>query len=244
MLSREAIINLYPPVPTGSTGTGTGSGTDATPPGRPSMGGLTGPWHITHSADPKFAGRRNARINLEINGDDTFVITRTHQALPSSLLSWWTGNSTAIESSEQTLRNQAFENNTTRVYVHRMKSTTTNETIEIMAYGKEGQLEDWMIQDGSGWISDASGECRADWRNTYVVVYITGSETGPSIEIWDRFGRTRPLTSETIGKMRAALEAVDNAEFQEVVARLKPVLIDDGRDADDKERRDEEKRGH
>ncbi|KAM7221843.1 hypothetical protein V8F06_002836 [Rhypophila decipiens] len=97
---------------------------------------------------------------------------------------------------------------------------------DILAWGKEGQLESWMIEDGSGWISDTSGEARADWRNSYVVVFLddTVDQVTNGIEIWERFGPTRPLSDETVGKIRDAFGQVGRrGEFGELVERLKPV---------------------
>lgn len=104
------------------------------------------------------------------------------------------------------------------------KSTTRQW--EILAWGKEGQLESWMIEDGSGWISDSSGERRADWRNSYVVVFVsdTCDEAASGIEIWEHFGPSRPLSKGTVSKIRAALDEVakrdEEAVFRGLVARL------------------------
>lgn len=99
---------------------------------------------------------------------------------------------------------------------------------EILASGKEGQLESWMIEDGSGWISDDSGERRADWRNSYLVFYITpGAENEKredvEILVCHRFRPSKPLSVETIGKIRDALRGVSDEKFGKLVEKLGPV---------------------
>ncbi|KAK3316553.1 hypothetical protein B0H66DRAFT_297837 [Apodospora peruviana] len=108
---------------------------------------------------------------------------------------------------------------------------------EILASGKEGQLEDWMIDDGNGWISDSSGERRPDWRMSYVVVYIIdhgegeeehgGAVDDGGIEIWDNRGAGRPLSDETVGKIKTALRGVGgDGKFAALVEELKLVRMD------------------
>ena len=90
-----------------------------------------------------------------------------------------------------------------------------------------------MIEDGSGWIADDSGEVRADWRNSYLVFYITpgdGDEKREDIEvlICQRFGPSRPLSVETVGKIRNALRGVCDEKFGGLVELLGAV-VDEGR---------------
>lgn len=105
--------------------------------------------------------------------------------------------------------------------------------LKILAWGKEGQIPPGLFDDGDGWISDASGERRGDWRDSFCVVLVDfgvqgdfegvwsvgeGSE-GLGIEVWDHWGGSRPrLTAETVGRIRDALVGVG------VVAELKEVV--------------------
>lgn len=71
-----------------------------------------------------------------------------------------------------------------------------------------------MIDDGDGWISDSSGERRPDWRDSYVVLWVSVSGDGEGrVEVWNRF-RQRGLTEETVGRIREALREV-GVEFGE-----------------------------
>ena len=67
-----------------------------------------------------------------------------------------------------------------------------------------------MIDDGNGWISDSSGERRPDWRDSYVVVWVAGSNDGGDgkgkVEVWNRYDTT--LREETIIKIEEALKEV------------------------------------
>ncbi|KAK0733066.1 hypothetical protein B0T26DRAFT_669519 [Lasiosphaeria miniovina] len=113
-------------------------------------------------------------------------------------------------------------------------SPSNSTEIEILAWGKEGQLADWMVDEGDGWIGDGSGERRADWRDSYVVAYVHGSGSSsaggekseknegqtPAIEIWNRFGPERPLQDATLAQIRAALDAVPDDGFRALAAAL------------------------
>lgn len=89
-----------------------------------------------------------------------------------------------------------------------------------------------MIDDGTGWISDSSGERRADWRNSYLVVVSVSDDDERlefnSVEIWERFGPSRRLSDETVGKIRDSLGEVASRDaegkFGSLVSRLKPLL--------------------
>jgi len=114
-----------------------------------------------------------------------------------------------------------------------LQDKTTGREWEILASGKEGQLKSWMIEDGSGWIADDSGEVRADWRNSYLVFYITpgdGDEKREDVEvlICERFGPSRPLSVGTVGKIRNALRGVCDEKFGGLVELLGAV-VDEGR---------------
>jgi hypothetical protein len=102
---------------------------------------------------------------------------------------------------------------------------------EVLAWGKEGQLEEWMTVETNGMISDPSGEWRPDWRNSYAVVLIRDGEKRCAVEVWDRNGDYGPLSGETIGKIKDALQAA------EIEGELRPVPVDGGRKQDDEEKR-------
>ncbi|KAK0702341.1 hypothetical protein B0H67DRAFT_595514 [Lasiosphaeris hirsuta] len=214
MLSREAIIKLGAPrftdipLPTDFVG--------------PSPEWLAcRQWHISHSTQPQVATKRNARLSFRSAPEpgNELIATHSHQNL----------NSPAIKSLESKL----LSVNADGVGNITFKDTSNKREYEILAWGKEGQLEDWMIEDGL-WISDSSGERRGDWRNSYVVALVNEETWGPSIEVWDQFGPAS-LSSKTLEKIRTALKEIPSTSFQALADQLKPTKADNGRDADDEE---------
>lgn len=209
-LSRKAIISLRK--------AGAPAPKDWQPP---SLAWLAGAWHITHSTLPYRTNQRNARIMLKIALDGrSYNSEASHQAVSSSFaaIEKTDAAETPLDAEVQ------FQGGPTAA---RFRSDGGDDaTWEVLAWGKEGQLEDWMHVDAYGSIADSSGECRADWRNSYVVVYRTAPEDG--VEIWDRWGRYKPLSDETIESIKAALRGV--GEMAELADALVAVKADDGRD--------------
>ncbi|KAM7190248.1 hypothetical protein V8F33_009608 [Rhypophila sp. PSN 637] len=180
---------------------------------------LAGKWHISHSTHPeRYSG--NGGLSPVV-----VVSTRT-----------WDSKSSTESASDQEKITTVFPKfadafPTVFFFVDKKWSRRW----DILAWGKEGQLGPWMIEDGSGrarLISDTSGEACADWRNSYVVMFVDGEVFHPvtdtnGIEIWERFGPTRPLRDETMCQIHDALGRVvvgpSRAEFPELVERLKPV---------------------
>ncbi|KAH7324282.1 hypothetical protein B0I35DRAFT_158882 [Stachybotrys elegans] len=96
---------------------------------------------------------------------------------------------------------------------------------EIICWGKQGQLESWMVDDDSGLIGDGSGEARPDWRNSYVVIYYEAiAGEGAGIEVWDSIGYGRRLTDATLEKMRDAIRATGDANFAGLADKLVEVI--------------------
>ena len=213
-LSREAIINLRPPKY---------SGLPQLPAPALTWFTVRPAWHITYSTSLRRSSQRNARIRFELSKDEkSFKTTHSHQQV----------NSPAIESADTVLNPVDVKDG--RAYL--FEEEGSGRAWEILAWGKEGQLEDWMIDQGDGWIADSSGEVRGDWRNSYVVVMVSGEDekAEPAVEIWDRFGT---LTDGTIEKIRVALGGVNDEKFGLLVDSLDQIKMDSGRDADDEEAR-------
>lgn len=98
---------------------------------------------------------------------------------------------------------------------------------EVIAWGKQGQLESWMIEDPSGLICDSSGEGRPDWRNSYAVVYheATGVEEA-GIEVWDSYAKYRRLTDGTLQKIKDALRKTGVQELAKLADALRVVPVE------------------
>lgn len=197
-LSREAIIKLRPLAATQG---------DWQAPTLSWVGGL---WKITH-ASRTYRGQKNVRINLKPAADQkSYTVELSHQ-------------------DAQTLKIETLVSEMTPSDLSQKDSTAScfvlpNSSLEVLAWGKEGQLSDWMAED-SGWIVDNAGESRPDWRKRYVVVRINEGETF-RVEIW----ASGSLTSETIEKIKDAMQRA------RVDGDLLPLTIDDGRDKDDMEK--------
>jgi hypothetical protein len=109
--------------------------------------------------------------------------------------------------------------------VSAFKEDETGRQWEIICWGKQGQLNEWMVDDDNGWISDSAGERRADWRNLYVVVYYHATaDAEAGIEVWDSIGPRRRLTDETIGKIRDAIHKVEDPAFGRLAEKLVKVV--------------------
>ena len=105
------------------------------------------------------------------------------------------------------------------------RENDTGRQWEIICWGKQGELESWMIDDDSGWISDSSGERRADWRNFYVVVYYEATaEDEAGIEVWDSIGRHRRLTSLTFKKIQDAMRKVESEDIARFAEKLTEII--------------------
>lgn len=208
---------------------------------------ITGTWHTTHSTNPEEqSGKRNARICLSLirgtnsvssdsEGSDSDMEPDKDRIL--AVRSYQNLHSSAIQDVGQTdLFLDELDQGFTQV-----NGPIMRQRWEIIAWGKEGQLEEWMNDDGSGWIVDNSGEARPDWRNSYVVVYI-GNDLGKlrnvgegTIEIWDRFGPSGTLREETVEKIREALQALGGKDerFAKLASRLQRMRMDEGRKSED-----------
>ncbi|KAK1781510.1 hypothetical protein QBC45DRAFT_405694 [Copromyces sp. CBS 386.78] len=208
---------------------------------------ITGTWHTTHSTNPEEqSSKRNARICLSLirgsnsvssdsEGSDSDMEPDKDRIL--AVRSYQDLTSPAIQDVGQTdLFLDELDQGFTQV-----NGPIMRQRWEILAWGKEGQLEEWMTEDGSGWIVDNSGEARPDWRNSYVVVYI-GNDLGNlknvgegTIEIWDRFGPSGPLREETIEKIREALKGLGGKDerFAKLAQRLERMRMDEGRRSED-----------
>ncbi|KAK5659123.1 hypothetical protein OQA88_1213 [Cercophora sp. LCS_1] len=195
-LSREATIKLRP-----------ASG-DWQPP---TVSWLAQPWTVTHATGSPYNGKKNVRAEPKLAADRKL---RTFQ------LSHQDAKSLEIKSSSLSMSPSDWseaENTASRF-------TLPKSTLEVLAWGKEGQLSDWMTEE-AGWIADRAGESRPDWRRSYAVVRVDHGQV-PHVEVWG----SRPLTDETIGKIKDALKgaALDGD--------LLPMVMDDGRDKDDHDR--------
>lgn len=93
---------------------------------------------------------------------------------------------------------------------------------EVLAWGKQGQLESWMKEDpGSGLILDDSGEGRPDWRNSYVVVYYEATaEREAAVEVWDSYAKWRRLTDQTFRKIQSAMRRSMDRELANLGDRM------------------------
>ncbi|KAK3356434.1 hypothetical protein B0T25DRAFT_536735 [Lasiosphaeria hispida] len=113
-------------------------------------------WHISHSTQPQVATKRNARLSLRLASEpgSELIAAHSHQDLDSPV----------IKSSESRLLSVCADGVDNIIW----RDAPGKCEYEVLAWGKEGQLEDWMIEDGSLWISDSSGERRGDWRNSLV----------------------------------------------------------------------------
>ncbi|KAK1750925.1 hypothetical protein QBC47DRAFT_392902 [Echria macrotheca] len=185
-LSREAIILLRPP--------SSSSSEDSHPWTSPKTSFLSGEWALTHSTLPSRRFQSNTTTTIQISASGETTRTHTYSAITTS-----TDNDENQPKSTTTTEKATDFDPTTN-------TASVFETWKVLAWGKEGQLESWMIDDGDGWISDDSGERRGDWRNSYVVVWNEGPEE-KGVDVWDRWGRTRPLSVGTIRKIREALRA-------------------------------------
>lgn len=209
---------------------------------------ITGTWHTTHSTNAEEqSGKRNARICLSLirgtnsvssdsEGSDSDMEPDKDRIL--AVRSYQNLHSSAIQDVGQTdLFLDELDQGFTQV-----NGPIMRQRWEILAWGKEGQLEEWMNDDGSGWIVDNSGEARPDWRNSYVVVYI-GNDLGKlknvgegTIEIWDRFGPSGPLKEETVEKIKEALLkdlGGKDERFAKLASRLQRTVMDGGRKNED-----------
>ncbi|KAJ4386966.1 hypothetical protein N0V85_007872 [Neurospora sp. IMI 360204] len=208
---------------------------------------ITGTWHTTHSTNTEEqSDKRNARICLSLirgtnsvssdsEGSDSDMEPDKDRIL--AVRSYQNLHSPAIQDVGQTdLFLDELDQGFTQV-----NGPIMRQRWEILAWGKEGQLEEWMNEDGSGWIVDNSGESRPDWRNSYVVVYI-GNDLGKlknvgegTIEIWDRFGPSGPLREETVDKIREALKGLGGKDerFAKLAQRLQKMRMDEGRRSED-----------
>ncbi|KAK3391456.1 hypothetical protein B0T20DRAFT_79555 [Sordaria brevicollis] len=209
---------------------------------------ITGTWHTTHSTNAEEqSGKRNARICLSLirgtnsvssdsEGSDSDMEPDKDRIL--AVRSYQNLHSSAIQDVGQTdLFLDELDQGFTQV-----NGPIMRQRWEILAWGKEGQLEEWMNDDGSGWIVDNSGEARPDWRNSYVVVYI-GNDLGKlknvgegTIEIWDRFGPSGPLKEETVEKIKQALLkdlGGKDERFAKLASRLQRTVMDGARKNED-----------
>ncbi|KAK0623909.1 hypothetical protein B0T14DRAFT_565226 [Immersiella caudata] len=216
-LSHEAIIKLRPP----SSGA-IQQQEDWQPP---TVSWLRSNWRVTHSTDApsRYHRHKNVRIDLSStpNDETSYSVELSHQDTQTL----------SIESTTSTLTSSGFseENKTASRFKF---SGPPRAEWEVLAWGKEGQLEEWMIPETNGMISDTSGEWRPDWRNSYAVVLI-GTADGAeecAVEVWDDGAEFTPLSGETIGKIKDALKGVG------VEGELHPVLVDGGRKQDDQEK--------
>ncbi|KAK3375695.1 hypothetical protein B0T24DRAFT_205419 [Lasiosphaeria ovina] len=221
MLSREAIVTLRAPRHIASPPP------DFSPP---TLSFLTAHWTVLQLTDPlqRVTTRHGTRLAPE---SDDAAAAKTTLSLSTSADLSTPATSAALQHAPPPAA--AASNSSTE--------------IEILAWGKEGQLSDWMVDEGDGWIGDGSGERRADWRDSYVVAYIHGSGSSsaggekseknqgqaPAIEIWNRFGPTRPLQDATLAQITAALDAVPDDGFRALAAALAGLVEGRGGDVGD-----------
>jgi hypothetical protein len=93
---------------------------------------------------------------------------------------------------------------------------------EVLAWGKQGQLESWMKEDPvMGYIVDDSGDGRPDWRNCYVVVYYEATaEQEAAVEVWDSNAKRRRLTDETLEKIKSAIRGSTDPELAKLADKM------------------------
>jgi hypothetical protein len=225
MLSREAILILKPSHESSETGL---TSPKYTPP---TLSWLEGQWHVTHSTFPIRREQRNVRtVRKALAGDEKhFTSEVTYQSLDAEDI-----HTSLVDEYPTDL-----EDGRAAVF----KQDGSAARWEALAWGKEGQLESWMIDTGDGWIADTSGERRGEWRNSYVVVYSQpiADGLGAGVEIWDRFGPQKPLSKETIRKIRDAIRGIQNPAMATLADSLVVVKTDKGRVADDQRRREQER---
>jgi hypothetical protein len=222
-LSRKAIITLRSP--------SSGATPQTWPP--PTVTWFQRTWHITHSthAPSRYHGRKNARVGLRLANDDEtcYAVELSHQD----------AQTLSVESTTSTLASLDLSAKDRTASRFKLSHSSRAEQWEVLAWGKEGQLEEWMTEEINGMISDPSGEWRPDWRNSYVVVLIrkVDEHAGPQeqrecvVEVWDHNGGDRPLSEETVGKIKDALKAAG------IEGELHPVVVDGGRTEDDERQR-------
>ena len=177
----------------------------------PTVAWLGGQWKITHATGSHYHGQKNIRAHLKPAAALTsYTIELSHQ-------------------DAQTLRVETLQLAMTPLDLSEADNTASrfalpNASVEVLAWGKEGQLSEWMIED-DGWIADSGGERRPDWRQRYAAVRL--HEGGAlRAEVW----ASGALTAETIAKIKDSLKGAG------VDSELLPVVIDDGRDKDDREK--------
>ncbi|KAK0644261.1 hypothetical protein B0T16DRAFT_460338 [Cercophora newfieldiana] len=193
-LSRDAIINLRAPPSLARAPAASGSPDANWQP--PTLSFIEGTWHICQSTSDT-ADQRTA-VNLTLSGSGsseavTLTSTSTHGDKSS------TSEETPLDLQDGCASSFSSSSN----------KGTESLRWDVLAWGKEGQLEDWMIEDGDGWISDSSGERRADWRDSFVVVWVVAGEREGKgvVEVWNRFGKPG-LRGETVSKIQKALKEV------------------------------------
>ncbi|KAK0750128.1 hypothetical protein B0T18DRAFT_408298 [Schizothecium vesticola] len=215
-LSDEAIIKLRSP----SSGA---AQQDWQPP---TVSWLRQTWCVTHSTHvpSHYHCRKNVRVSLTRHGDDEtcYSVELSHQDAQGLRIKSAASMLAALDFST--------ENKTASTFTLSGPSRAASQ-LEVLAWGKEGQLEEWMKVETNGMISDPSGEWRQDWRNSYVVVLIGDGERKCAVEVWDGNGDYKPLSGETIGKIKDALLAAG------IEGELRPVRLDGGRKQDDEEKR-------
>jgi hypothetical protein len=190
-LSNEAIIHLRPP-----TSTGLPTPTFNTPPKLTFLTNTRG-WPIVFSTFAKHNSQPARRRILSIAPSGSYTISDDPVQT----------NGKALDLHEGT--------------ASRFEECDTEKKWEVLAWGKQGQLESWMVDEDDGWIGDGSGERRADWRNFYVVVYYEGCEGQESgIEVWDSFGGSRRLTNSTFERIKEAIAKVGDEKFAALAERL------------------------
>ncbi|KAK4166826.1 hypothetical protein QBC43DRAFT_10652 [Cladorrhinum sp. PSN259] len=180
----------------------------------PAVSWLAGPWKVTHASGSHYNRQKNARINLTLAADQkSYTVELSHQDVQTLKIESFLSSMTPSDLSDTDSTASCFA------------LSTGNSTLEVLSWGKEGQLSDWMKED-QGWIVDSAGERRPDWRARYAVVRVRETE-GSRTEVW----ASSSLTDETIEKIKdTALEKAG------VEGNLVPVAIDDGRDQDDNEK--------
>lgn len=227
-LNNEAVILLRTPTPGGAPA-------NSNPPEwkPPTISFLTGPrWYPVLSSLPasRYARTppRNADFQLRISPSfHTYTATETWidpEDKPDPLEVEVRPRTSSVTGKVLDTSSGASGNDS-HIEVSRFEDAA-GRGWEVIAWGKQGQLADWMREDESGYICDPSGEGRPDWRNHYAVAYFHATDAEEAgVEVWDSTAPYRRLTELTFAKIRKAIRASGDEEFAKLADKLVEVPV-------------------
>ncbi|OCK84709.1 hypothetical protein K432DRAFT_389312 [Lepidopterella palustris CBS 459.81] len=103
---------------------------------------------------------------------------------------------------------------------------------KVLGAGKEGALENWMIETEYG-IEDSAGEIRADWRPLWLVLYFPGAALASGIDIYldrtrydESSGHQYVVAEETIKQIKDELDKMEYPGLRDLSKDIYEVKID------------------